>query len=104
MIRASILYPQKEGGKFDHAYYKDKHMVLVQKRFGNLGLVRLEIDRGLAGGAPGSPAPFVCIGHLYFNSVTDLQKAMQKHGAELMGDVPNFTNLTPQMQISEIVS
>ncbi len=104
MIRASILYPQKEGGKFDHAYYKDKHMPLVQKRLGSLGLVRLEIDRGLAGGAPGSPAPFVCIGHLYFNSVTDLQKALEKHGAELRGDVPNFTNLTPQMQISEIVS
>ncbi len=104
MIRASIFYPQKEGGKFDQAYYKNTHMPLVQKRLGNLGLIRLEIDRGLAGGAPGSPAPFVCIGHLYFNSVTDLQKALEKHGAELMRDVPNFTNLTPQMQISEIVS
>jgi uncharacterized protein (TIGR02118 family) len=104
MIRASILYPQKEGGKFDHAYYKNKHMPLVQKRLGNLGLVRLEIDRGLAGGAPGAPAPFACIGHLYFNSVADFQKAMEKHGAELRGDVPNFTNLTPQVQISEIVS
>ena len=104
MIRASILYPQKEGGKFDHAYYKNKHMPLVQKRLGDLGLVRLEIDRGLAGGAPGAPAPFACIGHLYFNSVADFQKAMEKHGAELRGDVPNFTNLTPQVQISEIVS
>jgi uncharacterized protein (TIGR02118 family) len=103
MIRASVLYPQKEGGKFDHAYYKNKHMPLVQKRLGNLGLVRLEIDRGLAGGAPGAPAPFACIGHLYFNSVADFQKAMERHGAELMGDVPNFTNLTPQVQISEIV-
>ena len=104
MIRASILYAQKEGGKFDHAYYKDKHMPLVQKRLGNLGLIRLEIDRGLAGGVPGTPAPFACIGHLYFNSVADFQKAMEKHGAELRGDVPNFTNLTPQVQISEIVS
>ncbi len=104
MIRLSILYPQREGGKFDHAYYKNTHMPLVQKRLGNLGLVRLEIDRGLAGGAPGAPAPFACIGHLYFNSVADLQKAMERHGAELMGDVPNFTNLTPQVQISEIVS
>ncbi len=104
MIRASILYPQKEGGKFDHAYYKNKHIPLVQKRLGDLGLVRLEIDRGLAGGVPGAPAPFACIGHLYFNSVADFQKAMEKHGAELRGDVPNFTNLTPQVQISEIVS
>jgi hypothetical protein len=35
--------------------------------------------------------------------VADFQKAMERHGAELMGDVPNFTNLTPQVQISEIV-
>ena len=104
MIRVSVLYPTKEGGKFDHAYYAQKHMPLVKERIGKLGLVRLEIDRGIAGGAPGAPAPFACIGHLYFNSVDEFQKAMGAHGKELMGDVPNFTTLTPQVQISEIVS
>jgi len=29
---------------------------------------------------------------------------MKAHGKELMDDVPNFTNLTPQMQISEILA
>jgi len=103
MIRVSVLYANKDGGKFDHEYYAKKHMLLVKQRLGGLGLVRLEIDKGLAGGAPGAPAPFVCIGHLYFNSLGDFQKAMKEHGKELMGDVPNFTNLQPQVQISEIV-
>ncbi len=103
MIRVSVFYPAKDGGKFDHEYYAKKHMPLVKARVGGLGLLRLEIDKGLAGGAPGAPAPFVCVGHLYFNSVADFQAAMKAHGAELMGDVPNFTNIQPQVQISEIV-
>jgi uncharacterized protein (TIGR02118 family) len=52
---------------------------------------------------PGAPAPFVCVGHLYFNSVDDFQKGIVTHGKELMGDVPNYTNIQPRVQISEIV-
>ena len=57
----------------------------------------------MAGGAPGAPAPFVCVGHLYFDSVADFQAAMKPHGQELFADVPNFTNIVPQVQISEII-
>lgn len=103
MIRVSVLYPGKEGAKFDHAYYAQKHMPLVKKRLGSMGLVRLEIDRGLRGGAPGAPAPFVSVGHLYFHSAADFEKGMKVHGAELMGDAPNYTNIQPQVQVSEIV-
>jgi uncharacterized protein (TIGR02118 family) len=104
MIRVSVLYPGREGARFDHTYYKDKHMPLVQQRLGTLGLVRTEIDRGVAGGTPNAPAPYSCIGHLYFNSVDDFKKAMGTHGKEIMADVPNYTDITPQVQISEIVS
>ncbi len=103
MIRVSVHYPSKAGAKFDHAYYAQKHMVLVRQRLGGLGLIRAEIDKGLAGGAPGSTAPFLSIGYLYFNTVQDFQKAMKAHGAELMGDLPSFTNVTPEVQISEVV-
>ncbi len=103
MIRISVLYPATEGAKFDHAYYAQKHMPLVKQRLGSLGLVRTEIDKGLAGGAPDAPAPFVSIGHVYFNSLADFQKAMAAHGAELMADVPNYTDIQPVIQISEIV-
>ncbi|MBI3635717.1 MAG: EthD family reductase [Candidatus Rokubacteria bacterium] len=103
MIRVSVMYPSGEGKKFDYAYYAHKHMTLVKERLGSLGLIRLEVDKGLGGGAPGAPAPFACIGHLYFHSVADFQNAMKPHGKELMADVPNFTNITPQMQISEVI-
>ncbi|HEU5322746.1 MAG TPA: EthD family reductase [Methylomirabilota bacterium] len=104
MIRVSVMYPSGDGKRFDHDYYVSKHMSLVRARLGGLGLRRLEVDRGLAGGAPGAPAPFACLGHLYFDSVADFQAAMKPHGKEILADVPNFTDITPQVQISEIVS
>lgn len=104
MFRVSVMYAAKDGGKFDFDYYAKKHMTLVRERLGSFGLQRVEVDKGLAGGAPGQAAPYVCSGHLYWNSLEDFQRGMKAHGKELMGDVPNFTNLTPQMQISEILA
>lgn len=103
MIHVSVFYPNQEGGRFDHGYYAQKHMGLVKERLGSLGLVRVEVDKGLSGGGSGQPAPFVCIGHLYFNSLADYKTAMKAHGAELLADVPHFTNLSPQFQVSEII-
>ena len=103
MIRMSVMYPAGEGKKFDLDYYVNKHMPLVKTRFTGMGFVRYEVDKGLAGGAPGSPAPFVSVGHVYFDSTGELQKAVAAHGKELFADVPNFTNIAPQVQISEIV-
>jgi uncharacterized protein (TIGR02118 family) len=104
MIRVSVLYPNEAGKKFDHEYYARKHMALVRERLSSFGLVRVEVDRGIAGGAPSAPAPFVSIGHVYFNSLADFQKGMAAHGAEFMNDIPNYTNIQPQFQISEIVA
>ena len=103
MIRISVMYPGGEGKKFDYDYYANKHMKLVRERWGGMGLVKVEVDKGLAGGAPGAPAPYAAVGHVFFSSLADFQKASAAHGKELFADVPNFTNIAPQVQISEIV-
>jgi uncharacterized protein (TIGR02118 family) len=103
MIRVSVIYPNESGKKFDLDYYKNKHMTMVQSKLKSFGLVRYEVDKGLGGGAPGAPAPFIAAGHLYFNSLADFQKGMGAHGPEFMKDIPNYTNISPQIQISEIV-
>ena len=69
MVCISVLYPNTPGKKFDHDYYAQTHMRLVMDRLKSYGLIRYEIDRGLAGGAPGSPAPFIGTGRLYFNTL-----------------------------------
>jgi uncharacterized protein (TIGR02118 family) len=104
MVRITVLYPNETGKKFDHDYYVNRHMKLVRDRLGKFGLVRTEVDRGQAGGAPGSVAPFIALGHVYFNRLEDFQKGMAEHGAEIMADIPSYTNIQPQIQISEMIA
>ncbi len=101
MIRVSVLYANEEGKKFDHEYYAKTHMPMVGERLKPLGLVRYEVDTGLSGGEPNSPPPYVAVAYLIFNSVEDFQKGMGEHGAEIMGDIPNYTDIAPQIQVSE---
>jgi len=103
MIRVSVCYPNGPNVKFDWDYYINKHVAGVTQKLGPLGLVRGEVDRGVGSGQPGAPAPFVAMAHMYFNNMQDLQKCMA-NAAAMMADVPNFTNIQPQVQISEIVA
>jgi uncharacterized protein (TIGR02118 family) len=41
--------------------------------------------------------------HLFFDAVADFQNGMAAHGAEILGDIANYTDILPQIQISEIV-
>ncbi|WP_394845892.1 EthD family reductase [Pendulispora brunnea] len=100
MIRLSVLYPAKEGQTFDLEYYKNTHMPLAGKL---LEPVRYEVDKGLSGGAPGSPAPFVAGCHFYFESLEHYRARTSVHGATLRADMVNYTTIEPILQISEIV-
>lgn len=101
MIKANVLYPHKADAAFDMNYYLSKHMPLVRERLGG-ALKGASVDQGIAGGVPNSPPPFAVVTSLLFDSVADLQSALGPHAAELMADVPNFTNIEPSLQISEV--
>lgn len=100
MIRVSALYPNGDDARFDHDYYQGTHQDLLHARWGRW-LRGVEMDRGLAGGG-GAAAPFVGGAHLYFDSVEEFQAALAAHGEEVLGDIPNFTNTQPVLQISRI--
>jgi uncharacterized protein (TIGR02118 family) len=101
MIKVSVLYPNGPGSKFDIDYYCRVHMPMVQRRLG-APLQRMAVEHGLAGGAPGAPPPFLAAGHLYFESVEAFQKAFGPQAEPIMADIPNYTNTTPVIQISEV--
>ena len=103
MIKVSVLYPNEEGKKFDIDYNTGKHMSLVHSRLDSMGLLRAEVERGLSSADPSAPAPFVAINVLYFKTVEEVHEAFKTHGREIMGDVANYTDTSPQIQISEIV-
>jgi uncharacterized protein (TIGR02118 family) len=102
MVRITVLYPNELSKRFDFNYFATKHLSMVRNRLKDFGMLRYEVDRGLAGRGEG-PAPFVAAAHLYFPAAADFQKGIGAHGPELRGDIPNYTDISPQVQISEIV-
>lgn len=101
MIKVSVLYPNVEGKKFDMEYYLSKHIPMVQQRMGD-ACKRITVEAGLGGAAPGAPATYISMGHLYFDSVETFQASFGPHAPEIMGDIPNYSEVQPIIQISEV--
>lgn len=102
MIKVSVMYPFQAGARFDHAYYRDRHMPLVKARMGD-ALRSYTVDKGMSGGAPGSDPTYVGMCHLFCDSVESFQAGFGPHAKEILADIPNYTDLQPVMQISEVV-
>lgn len=102
MIVVTVMYPAKPDAKFDLDYYLNKHMPLVQDSWGKAGLQSYNILHGQPG-PDGSPPAFHLIANLNFATAEAFQGALAQSGAKVMGDVPNFTDLTPAVQISNTV-
>ena len=101
MIKVSVLYPNRPGAKFDMKYYCEKHMPMVQQKLG-AACKRVAVELGIAGMAPGAPAAFVAMGHIYCESAEAFQAAFAPHAQGIMGDIPNYTDIEPTIQISEV--
>ena len=102
MIKVSVMYPNKPGAHFDHKYYREKHLPLIKRRMGG-ALTYYTIDKGLAGGAPGTPATYVAACHLLCDSIEAYQASFGPHAQEISGDISNFTDVKPVVQTSEVV-
>ena len=102
MIKVSVMYPNTPGARFDHEYYRDKHMPLVKSPDGR----QLQVLHGGQRPRRGDPGHSA---HLRWH-VPHLQRvrgAFQAgfgpHAKEIMADIANYTDLTPVIQISEVV-
>ena len=101
MIKVSVLYPNEEGKSFDMDYYCNKHVPMVLEKLGD-ACKGGAVEEGLGGGAPGAPATYIAMGHLYFDSVEAFQSSFGPHTDAIMGDIPNYTDIQPVIQISEV--
>jgi uncharacterized protein (TIGR02118 family) len=102
MAILSVLYPRSEGSHFDHEYYVNTHIPLVRERSVGMGLEQVQLIRGISAPDGGAPA-YELIVFITFRSLDDLKTTLQTHGAEIMGDVPNFTNIQALLQFNESV-
>lgn len=101
-IKVTILYPNSEGKTFDMDYYSNKHMPMVASLLGD-SLKLLTIDKGIAGRTPEEPVPYLAIGYLYFDKLSAYQNSFGPHAEKIVNDIPNYTNIQPVIQISEVL-
>ncbi|MDQ3470644.1 MAG: EthD family reductase [Actinomycetota bacterium] len=92
MVTVTVMYPRTDDVTFDMDYYKGRHFDLLRERLGD-NLQRDEIHEVVDG-------PYVAYCQMYFDSMEGFGGPMAEHGAEIMGDVPNYTNVQPVMLIS----
>ena len=101
MIKVSVLYPSGADSTFNMDYYLNRHIPMVRAKLGT-ACKSAAVEQGVGGATPGSAPEFSAMGHLYFESVEAFQAAFGPHAGAIMGDIPNYTNVQPTIQVSEV--
>lgn len=104
MIKISVLYPNHKGARFDMRYWVDTHMPLsIELLSAHPGFEGVSVERGLGGAVPGTDAAYVAMCHFMFDCVESFMAAFAPHAVALQGDMPNYTDVEPVIQINEVV-
>jgi len=102
MIKLTVMYPNSADIQFDKDYYVKNHGQLLKDLLGD-AMVSSDVNFGIAGGSPEETAPYIVIANLIFESMESFQQSFGANAEKIIGDLPNFTNAKPSVQISEIV-
>ena len=99
MITFSVFYPYKKDSHFDMDYYRNKHLGIIKRYFGDTckGILVVKGNH-----KEGKEPNFSCICHLFFSTEEEFQGIMKKVNAELMADVKNYTDIEPFTEINEV--
>ncbi len=103
MTKISILYLNREGSRFDMNYYLQTHMPMSIERLSSAkGFRGVSVERGVSGAVPGSAPAYIAMCHFLFDSIEDFLAAFTPHTAVLQGDMPNYTDVEPTIQVNEV--
>jgi uncharacterized protein (TIGR02118 family) len=104
MVKISILYPNEPGSRFDFRYYTEKHMPRsIELLEAHPGFRGVSVERGVGGAVPGSAPAYVAMCHFHFNSADEFLQVFMPNAPELQGDIPNYTDVQPVIQINEVL-
>lgn len=101
MVKVSIFYPNTPGSHFDIEYYLNTHMPMADKLLGT-AVKAITVEIGRSGEAPGALPPFAAICGFTCETVEDFMSAFTPVADQLQGDIPNYTDIKPVIQISDI--
>jgi uncharacterized protein (TIGR02118 family) len=94
MISVHILYPKTDDSTFDMAYYTATHMPMLADALG---------DGCLSWGATTiTSGTWAAMGWAMVTDQAAFDAAMATHGAKIMGDIANYTNVAPQLVIGDV--
>lgn len=102
MIKVSVFYPKTTNAEFDMDYYCNQHIPMLRGLLGS-ACTNVAVEAGICGATPSDRAPNIAMGHLYFDSLAKFQEAFGPNAEKIMSDLPNFTNVAPAIQISEVI-
>ena len=102
MITLNVLYPNKDGAKFDMDYYLTSHIPMLKRVLGS-ALKGCIVEQALGGPAPGAKAEFAVLCHLRFDSVESFQQAMGPVAGQIQNDVANYASAAPIVQLSDVI-
>lgn len=98
MVTMTVVYPYSADTPFDEAYYAGVHVPLIHDVWGD-AVTGVSVHHAIAG-LSGDPA-FATIAQIEFASMAAFQAAMaQPRAGELQADLPNFSAVTPTVQLS----
>ena len=75
---------------------------MVAKLFGS-ALIDYSIDKGISGRTPDDPLPFKAIGVFYFDTLEAYQEVFGHNAEQILNDIPNYTDIQPIVQISQVI-
>lgn len=102
MIKVTILYPNTPGSRFDFDYYLNTHMPVSIELIGH-AMQSVTVARGVSPGAPWPDHTYAAICTFVCDSRETYEQAFLPHMERLQADMPNYTDVTSIIQVSEIV-
>lgn len=100
-LSLQVIYPVSDGSHFDMGYYQATHLPMVSEHMGQ-HIHSVTVTKGLAGG-PETPAGYHAVATLLFAGQPEMDAALAAAGP-VLADIANFTNVTPDMLIGEVIS
>lgn len=88
------MYPKTDDSTFDMDYYTSTHMPMLAAALG-------DACKGW-GATTVKSGDWEAIGWCHAESQEAFDAAMAAKGAEIMGDVPNYTNVQPVLVVGEV--
>jgi uncharacterized protein (TIGR02118 family) len=103
MVNICTIYPKTEGYEFDFDYYLKQHMLRsIELLSAAHGFRGVSVERGMDIDEPKIMSSYVAMSHYYFDSLEDFMAIFATHAEELQGDIKNYTNIEPIIQINEV--